>query len=202
MGLSDASPWKLSAALFLRYGKLLAFASFVLAFKDELDQFQNAREYLGFVLLHILALAVSGFTPSNPITFAVVGDNVAALSWADKGKTSGQFSQLACLTTSWFGVVAPTAVGPFRHLAGEDMGCIDAISRDKPHSFPPDREIHLGALPAATPPRPRCRDVSRRVGSWQCVGSSSEERSFAGFLPFSLPSVPTVAGSGRAVARS
>ena len=42
-----------------------------------------------------------------------------------------------------------TAVGPFRHLAGEDMGCIDAISCDKPHSFPPDREIHLSALPAA-----------------------------------------------------
>ena len=147
LGLSDGSPWKIAAALFSRYGTLLAFTQFVLPFSDIEGLFQNVREYMGFILVMLLALSFSNTSLDFPARVAWVGDNKAALSWVDTGKAKSSACQLANIAGSWLGIQSTAEVAQVRHLSASRIGIIDSISRDKTHDFPPHLEIDLQSNP-------------------------------------------------------
>jgi hypothetical protein len=52
---TDASPWKLAAAIFSMDGHMLAYTTLVLPYKDPDNKYQNVKEFSGGILGCILA---------------------------------------------------------------------------------------------------------------------------------------------------
>ena len=109
---------------------------------DKVPGLQNAREYLGLTLglacLHLLNITFDNIH--------WIGDNISALSWAQKGKTTSHAAQFSLLFNTWFQIHNKFRITT-THRAGLLMGDIDAISRLRQHSLP----THLEILPATIP---------------------------------------------------
>ena len=147
LGLSDGSPAKVAAALFSRDCRLLAYARLALPFIDKKGLFQNVREYLGQILILILALSFCNTSVEHPARVAMIGDNRAAISWVDTKRTKSSVCQLATMATSWMDIHSPVEVAQVRHLSAARIGFIDSLTRDLPHNFPQHLEVDLQSNP-------------------------------------------------------
>ena len=89
--VSDASPWRLAAALYhARSGALLAWSTILLPFpKDAEGRFQMNREFLGHLFSLLLLLKYHGRAQqSTPLLYEWVNDNRGALAWSATHKCS------------------------------------------------------------------------------------------------------------------
>jgi hypothetical protein len=102
--ISDASPWRLCAALYHPVtSKLLAWSEYRLPYEKDIDgRHQGRREYLGYlfsVLLMVLYTKRNNLS-KTPFQYQWINDNKGALAWAHKDKCSSLASQLTCLVVS------------------------------------------------------------------------------------------------------
>jgi hypothetical protein len=141
---TDASPWKLAAALLTMSNQVIAYATLLLPFKDPENKYQNVKEFLGGLLGCILASVV--LKPTSPVRVQWIGDNTSALTWAKENKCSSRAAQYANIAYTWFQVYSHTQLHTTQHCAGVDMGVIDGLSRDFPTpGLDPKLEIKLDA---------------------------------------------------------
>jgi hypothetical protein len=126
--ISDASPWKLSAAIISQDFTIYRYTTLLLPFQVVDNRWQNVREYLGNLLSKFLACVVFGFKPRR---WHYIGDNKAALNWAESGRCSSRACQHANLIQSWLQIYAGIEISSTSHRPGEKMGIIDDLSRDK-----------------------------------------------------------------------
>jgi hypothetical protein len=127
---TDASPWKLAAAIFSMDGHMLAYTTLVLPYKDPDNKYQNIKEFSGGILGCILASIF--LKPSSLIRIQWIGDNTSALAWAEENKCSSKAAQYANIAFTWFQVYSNVQLQTTKHCAGVDMGVIDGLSRDFP----------------------------------------------------------------------
>ena len=102
---------------------------------------QCAREYCGLVLGLCLLKYVNETLGIQFNKFHWISDNDAALIWADKNKCASSAAQFTLLFVTWFQIKNKLRLTS-SHRAGIQMGDIDRLSRDLPHSLPPALEIH------------------------------------------------------------
>jgi hypothetical protein len=127
--ISDASPWKLGAAIWeSESGKFLCYTSYALPFVDELEKYQNLREYLGLLLSLILVRVHYRDTEIKDIEWT--NDNTTALSWAEDNKCASSYVHFANVIMSWFQIYTGINVARVNRIPGKDMGFIDDLSRD------------------------------------------------------------------------
>jgi hypothetical protein len=139
---TDASPWKLAAALLTMSNRVIAYATLLLPFKDPENKYQNVKEFLGGLLGCILASVV--LKPTNPVRVQWIGDNRSALTWAKENKCSSRAAQYANIAYTLFQVYSHIQRHTTQHCAGVDMGVIDGLSRDFPTpGLDPKLEIKL-----------------------------------------------------------
>jgi hypothetical protein len=127
---TDASPWKLAAAIFDMDDRMLAYTTLLLPYKDPDNLYQNVKEFSGGILGCILASTL--LKPSSLTRVQWIGDNTSALAWADGNKCSGRAAQYANIAFTWFQVYSNVQLQTTKHCAGVDMGVIDDLSRDFP----------------------------------------------------------------------
>ena len=133
--ISDASPWRLCAALYHAVtGVILAWITYRLPYAKDIEgRSQGHREYLGNLLALILLIqhskANGRATHGAPLEYYWVNDNKGALAWAEKRKCSSLASQYACLAVSQLHIQADIYMGKPVYKPGIDMGEIDAMSR-------------------------------------------------------------------------
>ena len=144
---SDASPWRLAAAIHDPITRtVVAWSTLLLPFaKGDENRFHVQREYLGHlfsILLLIAHSAQSGVNPSKQLCYRWVNDNTGALRWAALHKSSSAMSQLACFAVTRLLLTSNVAIMDSAYLPGKDMGEIDAMSR---------RESHVGKLHEVCP---------------------------------------------------
>jgi hypothetical protein len=147
--VSDASPWRLAAALYdSQSHSILAWSTLLLPFAPGGENtFQIHREYLGhlFSLLLLLTFTRDVRPFSGIVPYRWVNDNTGALAWAAQHRCSSISSTLACFAVSQFHLLSPLTLVDSVHLPGVHMGEIDAMSR---------REIHpdiAQVCPSLTP---------------------------------------------------
>lgn len=144
---SDASPWRLAAAIHDPITRnVVAWSTILLPFaQGNANRFHVQREYLGHLFSVILLLAhsaLSGRDPSKQLSYRWINDNTGALKWAVAHKCSSLMSQLACFAVTRLLLTANVDIMDSVYLPGKDMGEIDAMSR---------REIHVGNLHEVCP---------------------------------------------------
>ena len=161
--VSDASPWRLCAALYHpTTGTLLAWVTYRLPYeKDIAGRSQGHREYLGHLLALILLIrhkkmTAQAHTSQDPLEYYWVNDNQGALAWAEKRKCSSLASQYACMAVSQLHMQGAIYMGTPVYNPGLDMGEIDAMSRMEDHeteesdrvrilcpNLTPEKQIHI-----------------------------------------------------------
>ena len=130
--VSDASPWRLCAALYEpRTNKLLAWTTYRLPYaRDIRAQYQCQREYLGYLLSSIL---IAGYRRrircNNPTQYQWINDNTGAVQWATNHKCDSEASQYACLAVTQIHMGEKLVFQESTYKAGADMGDIDTMSR-------------------------------------------------------------------------
>jgi hypothetical protein len=94
-------------------------------------EYQNAREFMGF-LLSLILIKIK-FNPPIGATVAVTGDNIASLTWVVKNKANSASAHIAFLAYSWVIIIAGFHIVSATHIAGksETMKDIDALSRNR-----------------------------------------------------------------------
>ena len=131
--VSDASPWRLCAALYHPITfLLLCWATLRLPYaKDVEGRSQGHREYLGFLFstLMVVRYAKSRGIPTDAFQYQWINDNMGALQWASKNKCSSLASQLACMAVSQIHMLSNIFMEDPDHLPGVAMGEIDSMSR-------------------------------------------------------------------------
>jgi hypothetical protein len=125
---TDASPWKLAAAIFTMDDQMLAYTTILLPYKDPENKFQNIKEFSGGILGCILASIV--LKPSSLTRIHWIGDNTSALTWAENNKCSSKAAQYANIAYTWFQIYSHVHIHSTEHCAGILMGNIDGLSRD------------------------------------------------------------------------
>ena len=158
--ISDAGPHYIGVGIYSysyreNSSALLAYSSIHLDFNDPTNIYQNHREYLG-LLMSLLVMKKYQLQNHNKLTSAHseqiyvewLGDNIAALKWADKNKASSRTAQIANLMISWFSIVANIQLYDTQHISGEEMQKlgIDALSRPEkgiPPGFPLEKRIDI-----------------------------------------------------------
>ena len=129
-GITDASPWKLAAAILDVQGNIKVYTTFRLPFHDPSSDTQNLKEFLGYILFLFL---VHFTVPRSQLRrVAWVGDNTSALSWAQTHKIRSWAGQSANLIEAWILLYADMWLTETNHLPGHLMGVIDDLSRDRP----------------------------------------------------------------------
>jgi hypothetical protein len=140
--VSDAGPNGLGAAVYSQNGLLVAFASFVLPFSAIESDYQNIREYMGFMFALLLLRRVRPTFVSSYISrITWLSDNVSALAWVSKNMASSVGAQFSLLAVSWMKLKFKFEVVATSHIPGISMGAIDSLSRGLPHSLPLSFEI-------------------------------------------------------------
>ena len=144
--ISDASPHHISIAIYSHNEtELLMYMTYRLPYtvpNDKVPGLQNAREYLGLTLgFACLQLLNRKFDNIH-----WTGDNISALSWAHKEKTTSNAAQFSLLFNTWFQIYNNFRIMT-SHRAGILMGDIDSISRLRKHSLPSHLEIHPSSIP-------------------------------------------------------
>ncbi len=130
--ISDASPWRLCAALYHpTTGELLLWTTYRLPYaRDIRAQFQCQREYLGHVLSSILVAAYKNLIAQDEhMYYQWITDNTGALQWAANHKCDSEASQYACLAITQLHFCGKIEVTDPTHKAGVHMGEIDTMSR-------------------------------------------------------------------------
>lgn len=156
--ISDASPWRLCAALYhIESGQLMAWTTYRLPYAKDIDaRSQGHREYLGNLLAIILLIKFHQSSTSPradvraPLQYFWVNDNQGALAWAEKRKCSSLASQYACMAVSQLHTRADIYMGAPVYKPGIDMGEIDAMSRmkdDETEESPRIRTLCPGLTP-------------------------------------------------------
>jgi hypothetical protein len=137
--ISDASPWRLCAAIFTPDSPdIVAWCTVRLPYAtDARAQWQGNREYLGHLLALILLIAHCRASP-GPRPYQWINDNTGALAWAAEQKCSSLASQYACLAVSQLHLMGRLLMAPPEHRPGLNMGDIDTMSRILDHEQPTD----------------------------------------------------------------
>jgi len=148
--VSDASPWRLAAALYHPVTHhVLAWSTLLLPFARGAEgKFQVQREYLGhlfsLLLLYFFAKRCDIVSPS--LLYRWVNDNTGALSWAAEHKCSSPASLFAGIAVSQLHLLTRVEIMEATYLPGVRMGEIDAMSRRENH---PD--IRAAVCPSLVP---------------------------------------------------
>jgi hypothetical protein len=144
--ISDAGPRGLGLAIYESSGACIGFVSYRLPFDAAHPAFQNAREYMGFLLGKILLFKLR--IANNEISFDIstdwTGDNMSSLSWVRKSACNSSGALLAFLAEAWFSTMYNITTGTVTHRAGVDMGDHDSLSRFWETSF--DKSLDLSYL--------------------------------------------------------
>jgi hypothetical protein len=136
--ISDAGPFGLGLAIYSRTEeKCLAHISYRLPFDASDPKFQNAREFQGLILGHIV-LHHLGIRHKH---IQWRGDNVAALSWARKESCRSSATQASFLLYSWISILSGNQLVRADHQAGTSMGDIDSLSRFYETQFSEDTNV-------------------------------------------------------------
>jgi hypothetical protein len=153
--ISDASPWRLCAALYHKdTGHLMAWTTYRLPYAKDIEaRSQGHREYLGNLLALILLIRyykTHAQAARAPLEYYWVNDNQGALAWAEKKKCSSLASQYACMAVSQLHIQADIYMGAPVYKPDIDMGEIDAMSRMRDDET--EESIRVRALcPGLTP---------------------------------------------------
>ena len=135
--ISDASPWRLAAAVRDPLTqRILAWSTLKLPFKEGNEgKAQTQREYLGhlFSILLLVAFYRINATRPAPLSFRWINDITGALAWAQTHKRSSKASQHACMAVSILTMLTDIDIMDAVHIPGVDMGEIDAMSRMEIH---------------------------------------------------------------------
>lgn len=135
--VSDASPWRLAAALYHPVSHhVLAWSTLLLPFARGAEgKYQVQREYLGhlFSLFLLFSYSQRSNLMSPSLLYRWVNDNTGALSWAAEHKCSSPSSLFAGIAVSQLHFLTRLEIMEATYLPGVRMGEIDAMSR---------REIH------------------------------------------------------------
>ena len=158
--ISDASPWRLCAALYHAItGILLVWITYRLPYAKDIEgRSQGHREYLGNLLALLLLVKYNKSArnksapnvPSEPLEYYWINDNKGALAWAEKRKCSSLASQYACMAVSQLQIQGNIYMGKPVYKPGIDMGEIDAMSRmedDETEDSPRVRALCPGLTP-------------------------------------------------------
>jgi len=152
--ISDASPWRLCAAIYdPRSGKLLLWSTYRLPYADDVKaRYQGHREYLGHVFSTILLIkyAASKKGVTGPLYYQWVNDNSGALAWARKQKCASLSGQYACFAVTQLHLLAEIYMADPVHKPGLQMGDIDTMSRIPDGQHPTSQESSR-ACPTLTP---------------------------------------------------
>ena len=143
--VTDASPWRLCAALYDPTShELILWTTYRLPYaRDIRAQFQVQREYLGHLLATILLARHGHREVTTPLSYEWINDNTGALKWAEQYKCQSEASQYACLAVSQLHQRAKISVRATTHRAEINMGAIDIMSRIHDHEHPLDEAVQL-----------------------------------------------------------
>jgi hypothetical protein len=130
--ITDGSPWGSGLGVYTPGGELIRYMAYKFPFPE--SPFQNAREYLGYLLAFLFLKWVLP-DPSVCCEVTWIGDNEAALSWATKNKCNSSAAQYAFLAVTWLQMSSQFLFSRIQHQPGFIMGDIDRLSRDLPHSL-------------------------------------------------------------------
>ena len=137
--VSDAGPDKAGFAVYDPLGSLLFYSAYEWPFVRN-DNFQNAKEFLAFLLSIVSAVLVLDV---RDCCIHWTGDNSSALSWVKDERCQSSFAQLAFITYSFLCLRRNLCVVDVLHRPGHLMGAIDALSRDKAHDLDPEKFVSL-----------------------------------------------------------
>lgn len=144
--ISDAGPRGLGLAIYDREDVCIGYVSYRLPFDASDPAYQNAREYMGFLLGKILLFKLR--IANNEVSFDIsadwTGDNMSSLSWVRKEACRSSGALLAFLAEAWFSTMYNITTGLVSHRAGVDMGDHDSLSRFWETSF--DKQLNLAHL--------------------------------------------------------
>jgi len=156
--VTDASPWRLCAALYDPISKeLLLWTTYRLPYaRDIRAQYQVQREYLGHLLATIL-VARQDTQGTTPLSYEWINDNTGALKWAETHKCDSEASQYACLAVTQLHQREKISVRNTTHRAGIHMGEIDTMSRILDNEHPLHAAVQM-----------RCHHTLTPQKYWQC----------------------------------
>ena len=126
LATTDASPTGICVALYApRTKQLLTWKGFIFPF--EINEFQNAREYLGLLMALCLIdwFRISRKQPTSRVHWT--NDNEAALAWAADNKCNSLASQIAFYGVAWKQLSAQLVLVGVTHIPGVSMGNIDCV---------------------------------------------------------------------------
>jgi hypothetical protein len=131
--ISDASPWRLCAAIYSPHdGRLLMWSTYRLPYaRDVHAQYQGQREYMGHLFSTILfeAYCRLRLPPQTPKQYQWVNDNKGALAWARKHKCSSLAGQYTCFAVTQIHMATKILPVDPQYKPGAEMGEVDLMSR-------------------------------------------------------------------------
>ena len=136
-GITDASTPKLAAALYAPgSGELIAWTQYTLPFiysdEHKATLFQNNREYLGLLLLLVLASAARPSSErQSTLSLTWCTDNTTAQAWIDHNRCKSLASQATAISIAWVQLIQRIDVESTLWRPTEQMGDIDNLTRDK-----------------------------------------------------------------------
>lgn len=131
--ISDAGPLLAGFAIYDSYGCLLFYSAYTWPFVRN-DNYQNAKEFLAFLLALVSAVLMLDV---RDCCIHWTGDNSSALSWVADGRCQSSFAQLAFIAYSFLCLRRNLCVVDVKHRPGHLMGAIDALSRNNAHDLDP-----------------------------------------------------------------
>lgn len=109
--ISDAGPLLAGFAIYNSYGRLLFYSAYMWPFVRN-DDYQNAKEFLAFLLALVSAVLILDV---RNCCIHWTGDNSSALSWVADGKCQSSFAQLAFIAYSFLCVRRNLCVVDVKH---------------------------------------------------------------------------------------
>ena len=138
--ITDGSPWGSGLGVYTSEGSLIRYMAYKFPFPE--SPYQNAREYLGYLLAFLfLEWALGDSLTCREATW--IGDNEAALAWAAQNKCNSSAAQYAFLAVTWLQMSSKYTFSRIQHQPGFLMGDIDRLSRGLPHSLDTTKEYVL-----------------------------------------------------------
>jgi hypothetical protein len=135
--ISDASTPKLAAAIYEPgTNNLIAWTQYTLPFAytetHKAILYQNNREYLGVLLILLLASVIRN--PDDPDSFSLswCTDSTTAKAWVDHNKSSSLASQSTAISITWVQLLHRIQIESTSWRPSVEMGDIDNLTRNKP----------------------------------------------------------------------
>jgi hypothetical protein len=111
-------------------------------FKDD-SSHQNLAEFVTKII-GLISLALKGY---RDFSLAVMGDNMAALSWVRKGRARGSLGRNATLVFARIAIEINVTFTETEHLAGLLNTTCDDLSRERQVSLPAQLRLPLDSDP-------------------------------------------------------